>query len=121
MDNLTNASHAQATQLTTNGLMPRSWSNGPAAAVESLEDGGNNSWYNYAPTRDGFQRYIQASGSNRNRIITRNPLNRLGVPNPLRTMAPAPMSSEKPWFNDSSYRLDINSGRGCGFSQSERD
>jgi hypothetical protein len=116
MDNLTNSSYAQYFQLTTEGLMPQSWagSEQQAEGAGGAVTGGSNGWYNYAPTQSGFQRYIRASGSNRMRVMTRNPISKLGIPNPLRTSAPTPLSSGKPWFNDSSYRLDIKDSLGCG-------
>jgi hypothetical protein len=69
-----------------------------------------SSWRNgLAPqTQSGQQGYItSSSGFLRNRVDSRDPRSKLGLPNPLRTQPAPPLSTETcVIFNDSSYRRE---------------
>jgi hypothetical protein len=115
-NNITNSSYQQLFQLNRNGLLPRSWSNtGQPTTPCNNTQIHKDSWYQYAPTKDGFNRYIVATGASRNRVMSRNPAGRLfGAPNLLRTNPAVPITAEEPWFNGSGLRTDLANSLGCG-------
>jgi len=117
-NNLTNDnSYQQQFQLNRNSLMPSSWNKPSEQRAKQMAQSTNdwdanrsdNDWYKYTPSENGVQRYISSQGSSRLQQNTRNPLTRIvGLPNPLRTQPPAPISNNTCFmFNDSSARLDL--------------
>lgn len=109
-NNFQSYNYAQEMQLNATGLLPASFTTGVPAPIENV---GEVSWYPYAPTKLGFDNYVMASGASRIRQMTRDPMNKLGTRNPLRSDPPVALSMSKPWFNDSEYRLDYITGMGC--------
>lgn len=95
-----------ANQLNLLPLMPESWQNPSSAA--STGNAALDQWSQYAPTADGFARYIQAGGSSRLSAISRSSLGRqVGMPNLMRPGVAAPISTGQYVFNDSSQRADL--------------
>lgn len=116
-NDITSSSYRQLFQLQRDSLLPVSWSASerPAQGQLGCADAGASDWYKYAPTRDGFNRYITATGASRIRTMTRNPAGRIvGASNLLRTNAPVPLSRDEPWFNSSGMRTDLVDSLGCG-------
>lgn len=116
-NNLRNYSYQQLWQLDRHSLMPASWSNTQVVAEGQQCGAQGSDWYKYAPTCDGFNRYITATGASRIRQITRNPLGRIvGAPNLLRTAPVVPVTTATPWFNNSGARSDLVQSLGCSSS-----
>lgn len=108
MQNFQSANLQQAAQLNVGDLLPRSFMTGTPVVPSCA---GETSWYQYAPTRAGFENYVIASGSTRIQQLARNDLGKkLGTPNLLRPPPASSLTVSEPWFNGSSYRTDILTG-----------
>lgn len=100
-----NAGADQGYQLNIDSLMPASWK-GARNCGDNTAD--NTQWARYAPSKQSFDRYIQAAGSSRLSMNTRSPLGRqTGIPLLLRQGPPVPISAQEFPFLDSGFRQDL--------------
>jgi hypothetical protein len=110
LQNLTSSNLQQQMQLNATGLLPGSFVSGMPVPLESPLE---SDWYKWAPTLPAFQNYVLASGSTRIQQMARGDMKRLGYNNLLRTVPPIPLSTQTPWFFDSSHRENLVLGNGC--------
>jgi hypothetical protein len=111
MNNFASASYQEAVQLNATSLLPASFTYGIPEAAISV---GERNWYPFAPTRDGFNNYVMATGATRLRQLERSAMGRKnGYTELLRTQPPVPLTATQPWFMDSPWRTDLVAGIGC--------
>ena len=105
MQNFQSSNHQQAMQLNVASLLPRSFMTGQQPVSANADD---DSWYKYAPSRQGFENSVIASGSTRIQQLSRRETGKkLGTANMLRDQPAMTLTSSEPWFNSSSYRSDM--------------
>ncbi len=97
---LQSSTEQQENQLNARSLLPGNWG--------SNEQPSNDGWGDHAPNRQQFERSFKMSADPRAQQNSRQPNNKLGQRNLLRTQPAVPLTKDSgPWWNDSSFRQDL--------------